>query len=153
MKRTGSRSASRLLTLSLRVANPPPRRAHGAREVAARTKVAVAVDQKRELREGPPRRPVNDGSGAGGIERRVVAGTDKRRVRLDHREGRLAIQRDGTTGVGADLRVGEDPHRRPGSALRRQLKPPLMKPHDDDRGGKLLLVGALRERGVEAADL
>src|SRR2546430_1462490 len=79
-----------------------------------------AVDRQRQLRQRPARRAEEDGAAIRYVEGGVVTRADERGPGLDCRERRLAVERDGAAGVRADLGVGQDPARRPGSAVARQ---------------------------------
>src|SRR5256886_2636575 len=104
---------------------------------------------ERQLRQRPSRGAEDHLRAAGGVEGRVVAGADQRRARLDDREGRLAEERDCTTGVGADLRVRNDAARRPVAALSGQVQLRGLEADDDERRAEQLLVCPLRVGGVE----
>src|SRR5205823_9178951 len=69
--------------------------------------------------------------------------------RLDLRERRLPIERDRAGRVGADLRVREDPVRRPVAATVGEVERRGRQADDNEWGAELLAVRALRERRVE----
>src|SRR5207245_3068446 len=92
----------------LAVADAPPGRADRSREGAGGAEMTAGVDGERQLGERPAGRAEEHGAARGRVEGRVVAGADERRARLDRRKGGLAVEGDGTAGVGADLGVGED---------------------------------------------
>src|SRR5437870_4531809 len=78
-----------------------------------------------------------------------MARTDERGPWLIRLEERRAVQRDCTGGVRADLRVRDDAVRVVADKVLRQPERLHGEPHEDDRRGEELLVGSLREGGVE----
>src|SRR5205807_3747234 len=102
-----------------------------------------------QLGQRSSRRAVDHRPAGEGVKSRVVTGAYERVVRLEHRKRWLPVQGDRAAGVGANLRVGNDPFRGPPLAAGREAELRGIEPEQNQRGADVLWVGALRESGVE----
>ena len=148
-RRSSTNTRTGVARASTRLAHPPPRRADRPDSRARRR----AGAGRRRSRSG------SCGSGAPGRARRSTSAAARRRRRSSSGRGttsagpeaassrqRVAEQRDGAAGVGADLRVGDEPLGRPvASRSRGRPQHRRVDAHDDDRRAELALVGALGE--------